>query len=85
MQVRRASESCAFAAHIIKHHELGATWVKAGTSETDYKTYREAFKSFKVFQKEKTHPDHDPLLLELKKNFDLCSKLLHGSGGLANH
>lgn len=83
--VRRAVESCAFAVRMSKHHELCRTWHEAGTDNSRYKAYRDAFRTREVFPNE-GHADHDPLLVVLKDRFDHCSKLIHGSVfGMANH
>jgi hypothetical protein len=84
--LRRAIESCAFAVRMSKHRDLSRVWAE-GIMDDDakYKAYRKAFRSDEVFPNE-NHPDHDPILTDLKDKFDLCSKLIHGSPlGMAGH
>ena len=87
--LRRAIESCAFSVRMSKHHELSRIWSEGGLDkdgeDTKYRAYRDAFQTRDVFPR-KGHKDHDPLLTELKINFDLASKTIHGSVfGMANH
>jgi hypothetical protein len=84
--LRRAIEACAFAVRMSKHHELSRVWAE-GTAGDDakYRAYRKAFTSADVYPNEK-HTDHDAILTALKDQFDLCSKLIHGSPlGMAGH
>jgi hypothetical protein len=69
-----------------KHHELSRSWAEGILGDdAKYRAYRKAFRSEDVFPNEK-HPDHDPILTDLKHKFDLCSKLIHGSPlGMAGH
>jgi hypothetical protein len=87
--LRRAIETCAFAVRMSKHHDLCRIWAEGGVDEegddTKYRAYRDAFRTKDVYPN-KSHPDHDPLLTEMKGRFDLCSKLIHGSIlGMASH
>lgn len=84
--LRRAIECSAFAARMGKHHELARVWAEGTRGEdAKYKEYRKAFTSRDVYPDEK-HPDHDPILMQLKDAFDLCSKTIHGSPlGMAGH
>lgn len=85
LHLRRAIESCAFAVRICKHPELAAVWGGAGTDESTYSKYRDAFKTRAVFPNAK-HSDHVPELTALKEKYDLCSRLMHGGvSGLAGH
>lgn len=82
IHLRKAIESCAFAARIGKHPELCQRWCEAGRDgpgeESKYRAYRRAFEPRDVFPKV-GHPDYDPLLAELDGTSYLCSKLIHGS------
>lgn len=87
--LRRAIESCAFAVRMSKHPDLCTVWAEAGSDKegesAKYKAYREAFRTQDVFPN-KTHPDYDPLLSNVKAKFDICSKRIHGSVfGVASH
>lgn len=83
--LRRAIETCAFTVHMSKHRELCKVWCEAGLDALKYRAYRNAFRTEDVYRKE-GHADFNPLLPVLKGNFDLASKLLHGSiFGSANH
>jgi hypothetical protein len=76
LHLRRAIESCAYAARICKHPELYVVWDKAYLDESARKKYRAAFKSEDVFPKP-NHADYEEELGILKDRYDLCSKLMH--------
>lgn len=84
--LRRAIECCAFATRMSKHHELTRVWAEGNLGDdTKYKAYRNAFTSRDVYPNP-SHPDYDPILANLKQQFDLCSKQIHGSLlGMAGH
>lgn len=85
LHLRRAIEACAFAVRLSKHPELSRVWAKAFVDDAAYKIYRKSFKPEDLFPNGK-HPDHDPILTELKSKYDLSSKLMHGSiFGMAGH
>jgi hypothetical protein len=85
LHLRRAIEGCAFAVRMSKHHETCRVWMNASLNDTAYMAYREAFRTRDIFPSNK-HPDHEPMLHELKSHYDHCSKIMHGSiFGMAGH
>ena len=82
MHLRRAIEASAFAVRINKYPELAAVWANAWN---EYEAYRSAFRPQEVFPHLK-HPDYNPTICRLKKQYDFCSKMMHGGiFGIAGH
>ncbi|HEY3443632.1 MAG TPA: hypothetical protein VGK29_22935 [Paludibaculum sp.] len=85
LHLRRAIEACAFAVRMNKHHEVVRAWLSASDDDAAYERYRGAFRTKDLFPNA-NHPDHDPVLTELKSHYDQCSKLMHGSiFGMGGH
>ncbi len=69
--LRKAIESCAFAARMEKHPHLARVWMAAGGDENAFDKFRDKF--VKLF------PPGDPLLAELGNHYDACAKATHPS------
>jgi hypothetical protein len=71
IQLRKALETCAFAARMGKHPHMARIWVQAGISDEAFEKFRKAFT--------KLFPDDDPQLKILGEHYDACSKAMHSS------
>jgi hypothetical protein len=69
--LRKAIETCAFAAKISRHPAMSRVWLQAGTSEEGWNKFREKF--VKLF------PKDDRELTFLSGAFDEASEAMHGS------
>jgi hypothetical protein len=69
--LRKAIESCAFAAKMEKHPHFARLWMAAGGDKNAFDKFRDKF--VKLF------PGEDPLLAELGKHYDACAKATHPS------
>jgi hypothetical protein len=78
LHLRRAIETCAYAAKMTKHPQMAKVWLRAGADEGAFELFRKKF--VKVF------PADDPLLSVLGEHYDICSKAMHSSVyGLAHY
>lgn len=78
--LRKAIELCAFAVRVKRHPHLGMEWLRAGDDDASYESYSKKFSGSKIF------PDDHPLLKQLEKRYDDCSKQIHSSiYALARH
>ena len=71
LHLRRAIETCAYAARMAKHPQMAKVWLRAGTDEAAFDLFRKKF--VKLF------PADDPLLSFLGEHYDICSKAMHSS------
>jgi hypothetical protein len=71
LHLRKALETCAYAAKMGKHPHMARVWIQAGNDEKAFEKFREKF--IKIF------PDEDPRLKKMGEHFDRCSKAMHSS------
>lgn len=69
--LRKAIETCAFGAKMDQHPHMARSWLSAGESEEAFDEYRKDFK--------KLFASNDPILKQLGKHYDECSKSSHPS------
>lgn len=71
LHLRRALETCGFAAKMEKHPHMARVWMQAGNDDEAYERFRKKF--VKLF------PDDDPRLKMLGEHYDICSKAMHSN------
>jgi hypothetical protein len=78
IHLRKALETCAFAARMGKHPHMARVWMHAGNDEEAFEKFRKTFT--------KLFPDDDPQLKILGGHYDTCSKAMHsGIFGVAHY
>lgn len=79
LHLRRAIETCAFAAKMGRHPEFAKVWLEAGNDEAAFIKFRDKFRK-------NLFPIDDAELVALGKQFEICSRAMHSSiYGLATH
>jgi hypothetical protein len=69
--LRKAIETCAFAARMERHPHMARIWLTAGGDDEAFEKFRKKFTNL--------FPQDDPHLVELGKHYDVCAKPTHPS------